>query len=129
MGQTILIIDETPDHLDILSRFLCSAGYHVVVATSSGEAADLAQREQPDLILAALSLPGQSGWEVARQLRSTPNLASTPILGTTVYNTLLTASRIKALGLAACIEKPFDLDGLLHHIGRFMPPAVFAPAA
>lgn len=127
--QTILIVDDTPDHCDILSRFLQSAGYRVVAAAPGSDAMAKAQREQPDLILAALSLPGQPGWETARQLRATPALAHTPILGTTVYNTLLTTSRVRAIGFEGFILKPFDFDGLLHHIGRLMPPAPFAAAA
>lgn len=127
--QTILIIDDIADHRDILSRFLCSVGYRVIAAAPGREAMDQAQRERPDLILAALSLPGQPGWETARQLGSIPGLGATPILGTTLYNTLLSASRVRAIGCAAFIEKPFDFDGLLYHISKLMPPAVLAPAA
>lgn len=126
--QTILIVDETQDHREILRHFLQVVGYRVIAVASSQEALVQARSEQPDLILAALSLPGQPAWETARALRDTPELAGTPILGTTVYTTLLTLSRVRAIGCNDFIAKPVDFDGLLYQIGRLMPPA-FAPAA
>jgi len=129
MRQTILIVDDTADHRDILSRFLHIAGYRVIAASSGGEAIEQATREQPDLILAALSLPGQAAWETARQLRATVGLDATPILGTTVFPTLLTGSRVRAIGCADFVEKPFDFDTLLYRISQLMPPRSFAPAA
>jgi putative two-component system response regulator len=127
--QTILIVDDTPDHLDILRRFLQSVGYRVLVATSSADAMDQAQREKPDLILAALSLPGHPGWETAHQLRSLPTLARTPILGTTVYNTLISSSRVRSIGCADYVEKPFNMDDLLHRIGKLISASPWMPAA
>ena len=124
--QTILVIDDTQDHREILSRFLQAVGYRVVAVAPGHDAMEQARRVRPDLILAALSLPGQPAWETARALRSTPELATTPILGTTVYTTLLTLSRVRAIGCSDCIEKPIDFDGLLYHIGRLIPPLPFA---
>lgn len=126
--HTILIVDDTPDHRDVLCRFLQSVGYRVITVEPGSDAVDHAQRERPDLILAALSLPGQLAWETARRLRAEPVLAATPILGTTVYTTLLTTARIRALGCADFVEKPFDFDGLLHQINRLMPRTPLAPA-
>ena len=129
MRQTILIVDDTPDHRDILSRFLHIAGYRVIAASSSSEAIEQVARERPDLILAALSLPGHAAWETTRQLLATIGLDTTPILGTTVFSTLLTGSRVRAIGCAGVVEKPFDFDTLLYHIGQLMPPHPLAPTA
>jgi two-component system cell cycle response regulator DivK len=124
--RTILIIDETPDHRALLSRLLRAVGYHVLEAASGAEALDQARGARPDLILAALSLPGQPAWEAARQLRDQPDLADTPILGASVYNPLLTPSRARAIGCADYVDKPFDLDDLLRRITHLIPSA---PAA
>lgn len=121
--RTILIIDDTPDHRDILRRLLQSVGYRVVVVSPGDEAVHSAQRERPDLIVAALSLPGQLAWETARKLRAHPSLATTPIIGTTVYSTLLNPTRVRAIGFADYVEKPFNTDELLYRIGRLMPDA------
>jgi two-component system cell cycle response regulator DivK len=120
--RTILIVDETPDHRSILRRLLDAVGYRVL-ESSCVDALDHASAERPDLILMAISWPGHPGWEAARMLCAQPALAKTPILGTTLYNTLLTAPRVRALGCADFVDKPFDLDDLLYRISRLLPDA------
>jgi CheY-like chemotaxis protein len=120
--RTIMIVDETPDHRRILRRLLDAVGYRVL-ESSSADVLDRASTEHPDLILMALSLPGHPGWETAQLLRAQPGLAQTPILGTTIYNTLLTAPRVLASGCVDFVDKPFDLDDLLHRISRLLPDA------
>ena len=119
--RTIMIIDETPDHRDMLCRLLRAVGYRVIAAAPGEEALDQATNELPDLILMALSLPGQLSWETARMLRDQPALARTPILGSTVYNTLLPRSRVRAIGFVDYVDKPFDLDELLRRVKLLLP--------
>ena len=119
--RTILIIDDTPDHRYILGRLLRAVGYRVVEAAPGDEALSMACSVQPDLILTALSLPGQPAWETVRLLRSQPALAKTPILGSTLYNTLLPWSRVRAIGCSDFVDKPFDLDELLYRITALLP--------
>jgi two-component system, OmpR family, response regulator len=121
--HTIMIIDETPDHRDMLGRLLRAVGYRVLEAIPGQAALDQASGERPDLILTALSLPGQPAWETARLLRGQPALADTPILGASVYSPLLTQSRAQALGCADYVNKPFDLDDLLRRILLLLPSA------
>jgi CheY-like chemotaxis protein len=124
-----MIIDDTPDHRDMLGRLLRAVGYRVVEASPGEAALEQARGERPDLILTALSLPGQPAWETARLLRDQPALADTPILGASVYNPLLTPSRAQALGCADYVDKPFDLDDLLRRIMQLLsgaPPALLA---
>ena len=119
--RTIMIIDDTLDHRDMLGRLLRAVGYRVLEASPGEAALDQARDERPDLILTALSLPGQPAWETARLLRDQPALADTPILGASVYNPLLTQSRAQALGCADYVDKPFDLDDLLRRIMQLLP--------
>jgi CheY-like chemotaxis protein len=121
--HTIMIIDDTPDHRAMLGRLLRAVGYRVLEAIPGQAALDQARGERPDLILTALSLPGQPAWETARLLRDQPTLADTPILGASVYSPLLTHSRAQALGCADYVNKPFDLDDLLRRILLLLPSA------
>jgi two-component system cell cycle response regulator DivK len=121
--RTIMIIDEIPDHRTILCHLLRAEGYRVLEALPDEEALDRARSEPPDLILTALSLPGRPDWEITRRLRAQPALEHTPILGTTVYNTLLSASRVRAIGCADYVHKPFDIDDLLDRISSLLPDA------
>jgi DNA-binding response OmpR family regulator len=124
--RTILIIEDTPDHGDFLTRLLRAVGYRVVITGPGAQALDAARAATPDLILTALSLPGQPAWETARLLRDEPALAYTPILGATVYSTLLPWSRVRALGCADLVDKPFDLDELLRRVALLLPDAPMA---
>jgi len=121
--QTIMSIDDTPDHRDMLGRLLRAVGYRVLESCPGEAALDQARSEQPDLILTTLSLPGQPAWETARLLRDQPALSGTPILGASVYSPLLTHSRAQALGCADYVNKPFDVDDLLRRILLLLPSA------
>ncbi len=129
LHRTILIIDDTPDHRDILGRLLRAVGYRVVEAMPGDEALSMACSVQPDLILTTLSLPGQPAWETARLLHNQPALANTPILGATLYNTLLPWSRVRAIGCSDFVDKPFDIDNLLYRITALLPNSPHALAA
>ena len=117
--HTILIVDDAPDHRDILVRLLRATGYHVVEA-APGEALARAAGARPDLILFGLSLPGQRAWEAARQIHASSDLAGTPILGSTLYTTLIKHSWVQAIGCIDYVDKPFDLDDLLQRISGLL---------
>ncbi|KPV50210.1 hypothetical protein SE17_28305 [Kouleothrix aurantiaca] len=127
--RTILIIDETPDHRTIVGLLLRSVGFRVIESAPGDEALQQARAERPDLILSALSLPGQPAWETTRQLRSEPTLDATPILGTTLYNTLLPWAWVRRIGCNDFVDKPYDIDDLLRRIERLLPEMPAAPLA
>jgi DNA-binding response OmpR family regulator len=121
--STILIIDDSAEHRDIVSRLLRAADFTVYEAQPGLEALNIANTQQPDLILLGLSLPGQPGWETARQLRNRAALRHVPILGATVFNALISRARARAIGCADYVDKPFDLDVLLARIHSLLGPA------
>lgn len=129
MPATILIVDEAPEHRDILSRLLRATGYHVIEAEPGTDAIDRAVVEVPDLILMALSLPGQRAWETTRHIHAMPSLAQIPILGATLFPTILSRTRARSAGYTDYVEKPFDLDGILDRINRMLGGAPTAMAA
>jgi CheY-like chemotaxis protein len=122
--QTILIIDDTADHRDILSRLLRATGYDVFEVIPGPDALTRALQVHPDLILADLSLPGQPGWETICQLRTHAPLAETPVIGTTVFSTLLPRWRTQSsIGCTDYVDKPFDLDYILERVRDLLPLA------
>src|SRR5690349_8186527 len=80
MKPRILIVDDEPDALEVLSFKLREAGYGVVVATNGAEALTTARSERPALIVLDLMLPEVDGLEVCKILRRDPVTASIPIL-------------------------------------------------
>ncbi len=76
---TILLIEDNDFLVDIYSRVLTSSNYQLVVRKNGEEGLNLAQSGHFDLILLDILLPGISGMEVLKQLKSNPKTASIPV--------------------------------------------------
>ncbi len=80
MTHKLLVVDDHPETLEIISRVLRQQGYAVTSAASGMQALALAEAEQPDLILLDGMMPDLDGWEVCRRIRHNPQIAHTPII-------------------------------------------------
>jgi two-component system phosphate regulon response regulator PhoB len=78
--QTVLVVDDERDIVELVRYHLTQAGFRVHVAGDGKQALDLARRERPDLIILDLMLPVLSGTEVARLLRQGERTRSIPII-------------------------------------------------
>lgn len=78
--KTILVVDDEPQIIEIVSDYLKQAGYRVVTATDGQMALTTARHERPDLIVLDLLLPGIDGLDVCRRLRQDPGLGDVPIV-------------------------------------------------
>ena len=112
----ILLVEDNPMNRDMLSRRLTRKGYEVVIAIDGQEGIDMARSETPDLILMDMSLPVVDGWEATRQLKSTPETQSIPVIALTAH--AMAGDREKAVE-AGCNDydiKPIELPRLLGKI-------------
>ena len=122
----ILIVDDNPMILDMLTRRLERKGHQVIAVATGGEGIEAARQQNPDIILMDISLPDMDGLDAARLLkndektRETPIIAhhrpSSPIIALTAH--ALAGDREQALE-AGCDEydtKPIRLPGLLEKI-------------
>jgi CheY-like chemotaxis protein/MinD-like ATPase involved in chromosome partitioning or flagellar assembly len=80
MTHKLLIVDDHPETLDIISRVLRQQGYAVTPTSSGVQGLALAESEMPDLILLDGMMPDMDGWEVCRRIRQNPKIAQTPII-------------------------------------------------
>lgn len=78
--STILIVDDTPANLRLLSHVLSKEGYAYIEASDGEKALKLAEKHHPDLILLDIMMPGMDGFEVVKQLKTEENLAEIPII-------------------------------------------------
>ncbi|MET0623966.1 MAG: PAS domain-containing protein [Pyrinomonadaceae bacterium] len=83
---TILVVDDSPDRLELLALVLRRAGYPVETAADGREGLELAHRRTPDLIISDVSMPWMDGIELCRRIRADEKLRLVPIM-------LLTALR------------------------------------
>jgi two-component system alkaline phosphatase synthesis response regulator PhoP len=110
----ILIVDDEPEIVRGLEDNLRFEGYQTSTAADGREALALAAREAPDLILLDIMMPGQSGWDVCRELRGQG--IDVPIIMLTARGE--EADRVRGLELGAddYITKPFSLRELLARV-------------
>lgn len=112
---TILVVDDESSVLHMVRDILQDEAMRVLTAESGQEALVIANREQPDLIITDLMMPGINGRVLCQHLQSLPGLAKTPVL-------LMTAAyQVQAIGdFAGIIPKPFDIDDLLSQVYRYL---------
>jgi two-component system cell cycle response regulator DivK len=116
----ILYIEDTENNRILVSRYLQKQGYQVLTAEDADEGLPLAIREQPDLILMDMGLPGLDGWDATRRLKADPQAKHIPVIALTAH--VMQGDREKALA-AGCDDydtKPFQFPRLLGKIGALL---------
>jgi signal transduction histidine kinase/CheY-like chemotaxis protein len=121
--DTVLVIDDDPNALDLLSRTLGARGLRVVTATGGEEAVRLARTLQPKAITLDVIMPGMDGWAVLGALKSNAETRHIPVIMVT-----MTDDREMGLALGATefLTKPIQRDQLLELVSRHRAPGVDA---
>ena len=114
--HNILIVDDNPNNLGVLSDFLWDMGFEVLVARDGESALQKTQYAAPDLILLDVMMPGIDGFETCRQLKSQPTTRDIPVIFMTALSE--SANKVKGLSLGAVdyITKPFQQDEVLARV-------------
>jgi two-component system KDP operon response regulator KdpE len=112
--QKILVIDDSPDMLKVLTLLLTENGYEVFTALNGQIGLHLIMEHHPDLVILDLSMPGVDGWEVCRQIRKTMTVPI--IILTAAHVTDEDTVRGLELGANDYIVKPFKNNVLLARI-------------
>jgi len=102
---TILIVDDTPENIDVL-RGLLKSDYRIRVAINGEQALKLAVAARPDLILLDVMMPGLDGYEVCRRLKADPETEGIPVIFVTAMNETHDEVRGFAVGGVDFINKP-----------------------
>ena len=116
-SDVVLIVDDVPDNLSVLHDALDESGYTVLVATNGEAALQRAAQGLPDIVLLDAMMPGMDGFEVARQLKASPQTAHIPI----IFMTGLTDTEHLVAALEAggvdYITKPIKTQEVLARMG------------
>ena len=113
---TILIVDDNPDNLRLLSGLLSEHHYTVRLAQNGKRALATSRKEAPDLVLLDIMMPEMDGFEVCRQLREDERTAHIPIIFISALDE--TTDKVKAFsqGGVDYISKPFQAEEVLARI-------------
>lgn len=117
----ILLVDDSPTVLHITGAALAKRGCEILTAADGEEALQLSRQEQPNLVLLDVILPKFNGYEVCRQLKSTPETTHIPVVMLTSKTKDTDRQWGMKQGADDYITKPFDADDLLRVVGRFLP--------
>ena len=114
--QTILIIEDEPSLVDVLTYNLTREGFKVIAATDGQEGLRLAQKVLPDLIVLDLMLPLADGLYVCQQLRSGSTTKDTRILMLTAKSEEVDEIVGFSMGADDYVSKPFRMKALIHRL-------------
>ena len=104
--RKILIVEDTPDNLEMMRVLFTAEGYDVCSATDGAEAVTLAESYRPDLIVMDIQLPVFDGYEATRRIKQIETLARTPVLAVTSCAMADNYQRCQAAGCDAYMVKP-----------------------
>lgn len=114
--NTVLVIDDEPTVLDLLSRFLSKEGFNVVTCSSGEEGLRKAREVHPIAITLDVMMPGMDGWAVLTALRADPHLASIPVIMLTIVDDKNLGF---ALGASDYMAKPIQRERLLAILDKY----------
>jgi diguanylate cyclase (GGDEF)-like protein len=114
--SVILIVDDNPTNLSVLSLSLKEAGYKTRVAMDGESAIEQAEEEHPELILLDIQMPGIDGFETCVHLKANPQTKDIPVIFITASSDI--ENKIKGLSVGAVdyITKPFQYEEVLARV-------------
>lgn len=119
-GRVVLVIDDDPAAREFLSRFLVREGYEVETASNGEEGLRKVRGRHPIAVLLDVTMPGMDGWNVLREIRADPEIASTPVVMQTVIDEQTFGY---ALGATDYLLKPVDRARLREAMAGILPSA------
>ena len=127
----ILLVEDNPANLELMSYLLGSFGYLAATAADGGAGLDAARGGAFDLIVCDVHMPGIDGYEVARRLKADPRLRLVPLVAVTALAMVGDRDKVLAAGFDGYIAKPIDPETFVRQVEAYLRPerrtAVAAP--
>jgi twitching motility two-component system response regulator PilH len=119
-NQLILVVDDSPTDLKLMSAPLQAKGYRVITAADGEEALEAATREHPALLVLDIILPKKNGFQVCRQLKTSPDTQDIKII--MLSSKAQDTDRYWGLkqGADEYMTKPFENDQLISLVERLI---------
>jgi DNA-binding response OmpR family regulator len=114
MEKKVLVVDDEFEIRDLLSRFLTEEGYEIILASNGEEALELVERENPQVILLDIMMPGIHGVETCKRLKEKEKTRFIPVIMATALGD--TYSEAIGAGAEDFVTKPFNLTELSHRV-------------
>ncbi len=125
----ILIVDDEPHMLRVTEFSLRRGGYQLIIGRNGREAIELADREQPALIVMDVLMPELDGLSALRLLKQSPKTANIPVIMLTARGHVMTRQDAEDSGASLFLTKPFSPNQLLTEAKRLIDAQATPPAA
>ena len=119
-GLLILVVDDNPKNLQVVSSIISKAGYRVAAATDVPQAWTMIEDTLPELILLDVILPQQDGFTLCRKIKTTPETADIPIIMLTMKASSEDVVNGFEAGAADYVTKPFKAAELLARVNAHL---------
>ena len=117
----LLIVEDTPDILNLLETTLNLKGYRVITATNGNEGLEAIQKERPLIVIADIMMPKLDGFGFVHRLRINPETRDIPVVFiTATYISLGDKEFAANIGATRFIQKPFDLARFLKTVEEIL---------
>src|SRR5690606_18079260 len=118
MSKTILCADDSATMQKVAEITFAATEYKYVGARSADEALKLAKSDKPALILADAVMPGKTGYDLCKAVKSDPDLAGIPVLLMCGNSQAYDAARGEQVGADGHVTKPWDTQVMLDKVGE-----------
>ena len=115
--KKVLVVEDNEKNMYLVSFILEKMGHRVLQADTGEKGIELASREQPDLILMDIQLPGIDGLEATKRIRQSGNV---PIIAITSFAMTGDRERLIAAGCNGYIEKPINPETIMGEIAAYL---------
>lgn len=119
----ILVVDDSPDNVAMISLDLQQQGYRVVTASNGEDAVTVATGTMPNLILMDINLPTLDGLGATRRILENESLREVPIIAITAFGTEGFQRAAYDAGVSGYLTKPIDLDRMHQLMARLLSPS------
>jgi CheY-like chemotaxis protein len=120
VSAKILVVEDNPTNLKLVSDVLGFEGYHILQAKDAEQAQAVIARTPPDLILMDLALPGMDGLMLTRKLKAQASTKAIPIIAVTAFAMKGDEEKALAFGCDGYLTKPIDTRKLLHRVAHWL---------
>ena len=120
MAPRVLVVEDNPVNLELVTELLEQEGCQVLSARSAEEGLRLAAAERPDLVLMDLQLPGMTGYAATSRLKADPNTAAIPVMVLTSFAMRGDDRKVREAGGDAYVTKPLDTQTFRETLRRFL---------
>ena len=110
---TVLVVDDTLTEIEIITKTLQAAGFSTITANSSEVAKLKITEQRPDAIVLDIVLPGESGFELCRELKDNPQTSTIPVILCSTKDSEMDKFWGMKQGAASYLTKPIDAPELV----------------